>query len=126
MDRVRTNPVHIATSCSLKIHFNIILPMGQFLQVPQFSSPLCLLHNFDFILFHFTDQPYANGTNEVPYSVHIQQINRNSVHNDNKLAGGQFRFHSMEAPPTDENHDIFLVNEHFVQGCPICHDQSYA
>jgi hypothetical protein len=43
----------------------------------------------DFLLLHFTDHPHVTGTDdETPHSVHIEQINRNSVHNENKLIDG--------------------------------------
>lgn len=126
MDRDPTNPAHIAKSCSLKIHFNTILPISLFPASPiVLITPVPATYISDFILLHFTDHPYANGTNKISHSVHIQQINRNSVHNENKLTGGQFRFHSMEVPPTDDNHGIFLVNEHFALGWPLCHDKTH-
>jgi hypothetical protein len=40
-----------------------------------------------------------------------KQINRNSLHNENKLTYGQFWFYLIEMPPTDSNHDVFLVND---------------
>jgi hypothetical protein len=32
----------------------------------------------------------------------------------------------MEAPPTDDSHDIFLVNERLALGSPNCHDKIHA
>ena len=46
LDPVQMNLVLIATSCSLKIHFNTILPIGLGPQVPQFSSLLCRVCQF--------------------------------------------------------------------------------
>jgi hypothetical protein len=122
MTQVRT-----ATSRSLKIHLNTVLPTGLGHASPAaFIIPVPDTYLSDCIPLHFADHPNVTDTGgEIPHSVHIQQINRNSVHNEKKLIDGQFRFYLMEVPLKDNNHDVFVVNEHFAPGCPICHNKMH-